>query len=388
MRGVPVLRGDHHRPVTDTGSVPARRPVLLRVPIRILLPVTGAIAIIMGLVTPGSTLPLVSVLPATATSTPGQEPAFSLRIMELPERVDRAVLSNLDGLLNGIPDSGGAVVARVTRASTLVDDHGDPTALDSIFDHRAKLAVQVALPSPSGAGAQPDLGTAGSLLLAMADHRFADADEARAALSRNNGNNGQKAFCKKQCQEQVTGTPAERASGMYTTNSDPFFLDVMLKRALLVDASAAPTDLIPPAGPSSPGHDDSLLPTWAYVVIVVVLLGLGVAAFRRRDLLRRSEDGRDGEGDADGADDEGVGRTDARPVSPVSPPNVAVSPLGTVHSPFDPQGYVAVDGGLYRATWIGPGSSRPRVGDQVRLRMHEMDGLQAWPAQGRSGLRP
>ncbi|WP_131765899.1 hypothetical protein [Candidatus Protofrankia californiensis] len=355
---------------------------------------TGAIAIIMGLVTPGLTVPLVSALPVAAASTPGQESTFPLRVMELPEKVDQATLSNLDSLLKGIPDSGGAVVARVTGTSTLVGDRGAPTVLDSIFDRRAKLAVQVALRSRSKAGAQPDLGTAGSLLLAVADHRFAAADEARAALSRNSE---QKAPCSKQCQEQVAGTETERASGMYATNSDPFFLDVMLKRALLVDASAVPADLTPPpVEPSPPGQDDSTVPSWAYVVIVVVLLGLGVAVFGKRDspaadwwrgLLRKGEDSEEDEDDG-GADDEDGERIDSRPASPVAPPNVSVSPLGIVHSPFDPQGYVAVDGGLYRATWMGPGSGRPRVGDQVRLRMHEVDGLQAWPAQGRFGLRP
>ncbi|KLL09571.1 hypothetical protein BL254_19165 [Protofrankia sp. BMG5.30] len=348
----------------------------------------------MGLAVAGLAVvvPVVSPLsasPAAAAPASGQQPVFVVRVMELPPQVDRAVLETLNSLLNGITDGDGVVVARVTGASTLLGGQGESAVLDAIFDHRAKLAVQVALPERSRAGERPDLGTAGSVLLAVAGHRFADADAARAALARNSGAGGQQTPCGRQCQEQVAGTEAERASGVYTTNTDPFLLDVVLRRALQVDTSAVPAGLAstaeqpPPSGQGGSGRS-----FWVYALIVIVLLGLGAAVLRRRGLLGRGDDGADDDNDVgedNGRDDEGGGYGGARPVSPVAQPNVAVGPLGIVHSVFGPQGYVAVDGGLYRATWKGPGSSRPRVGDQVRLTTHEVDGLQAWPPYGRSG---
>ncbi len=384
--------------MTDAGRVPRRRsPGRLR--LQTLLSVAAA-TVIVGLAVVVPVVSPLSASPAAAASASGQQPVFVVRVMELPPQVDRAVLETLNSLLNGIMDGDGVVVARVTGASTLIGGQGESAVLDAIFDHRAKLAVQVALPERSRAGERPDLGTAGSVLLAVAGHRFADADAARAALARNSGAGGQQTPCGRQCQEQVAGTEAERASGVYATNTDPFLLDVVLRRALQVDTSAVPSGLAstaeqpPPSGQGGSGRS-----FWVYALIVIVLLGLGAAVLRRRGLLGRGDDGAGDDNDVDedngrddngrndngGRDGGGGGYGGARPVSPVAQPNIAVGPLGIIHSAFGPQGYVAVDGGLYRATWKGSGSSRPRVGDQVRLTTHEVDGLQAWPPYGRPG---
>ncbi|WP_239334837.1 hypothetical protein [Frankia sp. CiP3] len=371
-----------------------------------LLPATGAAVSVVGLLLTlalGSFVVRWGVPPVSAFAPLGAagDTTFAIRVVELPEKVDRSVLGNLNTLLKGIPETGGAVVVRVARAATLANDPNALTDLDSIFRRRAVLAVQavssqaVSLAGPA-TGGPPDLGTAGSLLLAVAGHRFADWDEARAALSHNHG---LAPSCAKECQDQVAGTPAERTAGMYTTSDDSFFLAVVLGRAAQVEtlgnltdpaqpsASPSPTaqPTVTPAGsPPAQPHSvlSSILSTLAYVLVACAMLLLGFAIGRRR----RGHAGEESASDADSMDG---GRTQSRPVSPVAPPNIAVSQLGTVHSAFGPQGYVAVDGGLYRARWMGgPDAPRPRVGSQVVLRMHEVDGLQAWPAQGRSGPRP
>ncbi|WP_250290484.1 hypothetical protein [Frankia sp. CiP1_Cm_nod1] len=389
-----------------------RRPGRLRA--RAWLPAAAAAVVIVGLAAVTAVVPPLSGWPAVAAPVSDQRPVFQVRVMELPAQVDRTVLDNLNSLLNGVPDGDGAVVVRVTGAAGLAGDQDRPAALDTIFDRRDRLVVQVALPDRSRTGAQPDLGTAGSLLLAVAGHRFADADSARAAFARNDSGGGQQAPCKKQCREQVAGTGTERESRMYATNTDPFVLDVTLRRVLQVDSSSTP--FTGPGDSLLSERDDSGRSFWFYVLIVAVPLGLVAVLWRRglssrkgggadngpttaaprrhgppsaaqqwlvrwRRLLGREDDGAGG-GDND-EDDEDDGYGGRRPLSPVAQPNVGIGSFGVVHSAFDPQGYVEVDGGLYRATWKGgPGASRPRVGDQVLLRTHRVDGLQAWPPHG------
>ncbi len=389
--------------MTDAAGVAVLPPRRLRAP----LPATGTIAIVLGLATglvlgsaiAGPTvdrwgLPPASALTPAATPTPGGDSAFVIRVVELPATVDRAVLGNLNRLLKDIPATGGAVVVRVTGPSALPDDRRDLTDLDSIFNRRAMLAVEVALPAQPTPAGSPDLGTAGSLLLAIADHRFADPDESRAALSRNSRS---AAPCAKECQKQVEGTATEHDAGMYATNDDVFLLAARPGQGSRVQT------LGNLANPAPPTEDQPILPTWAYVMIAVVILAFGAVVLRGRrlplpvGLRRRRRNGDAGDQSAGAARSAGVasgpigvtgGRAEPRPVSRVAAPNVALGPVGTVHSAFDPQGYVAVDGGLYRATWMGgPGSPRPRVGNQVLLRMDEVDGLQAWPPQDHSGVR-
>ncbi len=396
-----LRRGHYCRTVGETG-VAGRGPARLWA----LLPAAGAAVSVVGLLLTlalGSFILRWGVPPVSAFAPLGAagDTAFAIRVVELPEKVDRSVLGNLNTLLKGIPETGGAVVVRVARAATLANDPTTLTDLDSIFRRRAVLAVQavssqaVSLAGPA-TGGPADLGTAGSLLLAIADHRFADWDQARGALSHNHG---LALSCVKECQEQVAGTPAERTAGMYTTSGDSFFLAVVLGRVSQVEtlgsladpaqpsASPFPTaqsPVTPPGSPPAQPHSvlSSILSTLAYVLVAGVMLVLGFAIGRRRG----DHAGEEPASDADSMDG---GRAQSRPVSPVAPPNIAVSQLGTVHSAFGPQGYVAVDGGLYRARWMGgPDAPRPRVGSQVVLRTHEVDGLQAWLAQGRSGPRP
>ncbi len=362
-----------------------RRPVRLCAP----LPATGTIVIVLGLVTGLFLGPVIgrwglapaSALTPAGTSSSSDGSTFVIRVVDLPAKVDQPVLKNLSRLLEGIPASGGAVVVRVISPAILSDDHGKLADLDSIFRRRAMLAVEIALPAQSAPGDSPDLGTAGSLLLAIADHRFADTDEARAALSKNRGSG--EFPCEKDCQARAKGTDQESASGMYATNGDLFLLAARPGQGSRVEMLGSLAD------PASATQDRPILSTWAYALIAAVIIAISAVVLRRRRLLvwlrgrRRDVDA--GDQSASGAN---RGRTEQRPVSPVAPPNVALGPVGTVHSAFDPQGYVAVDGGLYRATWMGgPGSPRPRVGAQVQLRMDEVDGLQAWPPQDHSGVR-
>jgi hypothetical protein len=121
------------------------------------------------------------------------------------------------------------------------------------------------------------------------------------------------------------------------------------------------------------------------MIVMSMVFALGVFIYSRRQQKDYVEE------DVTGDPDSMLGgrNTPRPPVSPVAPPNIAVGHLGTVHSVFAPQGYVAVDGGLYRARWIGgAGIPRPGIGSQVLVKTHPTDGLQARPAHGHSGQRP
>jgi len=50
-----------------------------------------------------------------------------------------------------------------------------------------------------------------------------------------------------------------------------------------------------------------------------------------------------------------------------------------VRTELHPQGYVELDGCLFRATWAEPGDRHPRPGDSVRVATDGVLGLVAFP---------
>jgi len=323
-------------------------------------------------------------MPAAASSavaSPAASPGAArvIEVVQLPPAVDRRVLSDLRDLLSR---PGHVVVVEVLAPATLGNDAiGELTAI-AASSPGSSLVVWM--------GDERGGGSAGALLFALGSVRGGEpgaAGEGHRQFAATVAALGPR--CNGGCAQVVHLRLTRGASfqPVYLTLSA--FLAAQPARVRVVPSGVLGGTVLSGDGAASSGGS----PIWAIVLVVMLAVSAAVGWYlalrgkhlpprvsrRRRDNVPARLDSRPPEGRRLPVQ----APTAARRAGPLVPA-VAVTAHPSVHqgrvrTELHPQGYVELDGCLYRATWIGSGGRGPMPGEPVRVTADRSFGLVAFP---------
>jgi hypothetical protein len=311
--------------------------------------------------------------PAIASPAASPDAVKIVQVVQLPPTVDRRVLLDLRELLS---HPGHVVVVEVLAPAALAD--GAVAELTGIADASTDSPLVVSMDDERGGG------PAGALVFALASVRVGEP-KAVAAAKQQSDVTALGPPCQGRCRQaflrRVAGASFHVA---YPTLSA--YLAV-----LPVQVRVVPSGVLGGTG-SSRGS-----PIWGIVLVGMLAVGAAAgwylalrgrlrtppASRRRRANLPATPQARRPEGRRSPVRAEPVRRR----AGPLVPDLAASSSVheGQVRTELHPQGYVELDGCLYRATWIGSGGRGPGPGEPVRVTADRARGLVAFPVASPAG---
>jgi hypothetical protein len=334
-----------------------------------------------------SCMVLAGATHAVPTMAVSAESVSVVHVVQLPPRLDRRVLLDLQYQLDAAGPRG-AVVVEVLAPATL-DDHV-VGQLAGIASARAHGSLVVWLEDQGGGG------PGGALLYGLAPGRLAEPAAAAAAHQQFIKTVAAlETSCQGRCAQLVHSRPASAFQATYPTLTA--FVAAQPVRPRVTPAGVlgnTPGALASTASSSSSGG------FFLGGIALIVILALGAAvgwylalrgkkrpppASRRRRVNLPSEShvqpperGRPTGGTP--------AARNARSV--VATPAVTAHPSpheGCVRTELHPQGYIELGGCLYRVTWAGPPERRPELGELVQVAQDRAHGLVAFPVANSAG---
>jgi hypothetical protein len=344
--------------------------------------ITLAASVTLGVAMPtAASSAVASPATSSAVASPAASPSAArvIEVVQLPPAVDRHVMLDLRDRLSR---PRHVVVVEVLASATLGNDAiGELTA---IADSSPSRSLVVWMGDERGGG------SAGALLFALASVRVGEPGAADAA-------HRQSAATVAALGPRCNGRCAQVIHLRLTRGAS--FQPVYLTLSAFLAAQSAQVRVIPSGvlggtalsgnGAASSGEN----PIWVIILVVVLAVSAAVGWYlvlrgkhlpprvsrRRRDNVPAKLDSRPPEGRRTPV----LAPTAARRAGPLMPA-VAVTEHTSVHqgrvrTELHPQGYVELDGCLYRATWIGSGGRGPKPGEPVRVTADRSVGLVAFP---------
>jgi hypothetical protein len=305
--------------------------------------------------------------PAAASPVASPGAARVIEVVQLPLAVDRRVLLDLRDLLS---HPGHVVVVEVLAPTTLGNDAiGELTAM-AASSPGSSLVVWM--------GDQRGGGSAGALLFALASVRVGEPGAASAAHRQSAAAVAALGSrCNGRCAQVVHLRLARRGSFQPAYPTLSGFLAAQPAQVRVVPLGVLGSTAFSRNGAPSSGRSS------AWVIVLVVLLAVGATvgwylALRGKHLpprlfraRRNNVPAQLNSRAAERRPSPVRARTAPRGTGPLVPA-VAVTAHPSVHqgrvrTELHPQGYVELDGCLYRATWTGSEGRGPRPGEPVRV---------------------
>jgi hypothetical protein len=340
----------------------------------LLLCVTLAVSGVLGVAMPAV------AMPAAANPSASTGIGRVVQVVQLPPTVDRRALLDLGNLLS---HPGHVVVVEVLAPATLQNAPGPE--LTGIADPAPGSFLVVSLDYLGGGG------TAGALLFELASVRVAEPAAAAAAERQSAVTLAALGtHCQGRCDQAIRRQVTIASHRTYPTLAA--FLAAQPSRVRVVPAGVlGPTAVKGSPAARGPTASPRGTPMWGTGLVgaLAVAAVAGWYLALRRKLTPSSPPRRRDNRTTKPSPRPQPGRplvrtgTAARRAGPPIPALVAAASSaahdGRVRTELHPQGYVELDGCLYRATWIGPGTPGPGPGESVRVTTDRTHGLVALP---------
>jgi hypothetical protein len=314
---------------------------------------------------------------APASMAASSESVRVVQVVQLPPRLDRTVVLNLQHRLDAVGPQGAVVVEVLTPAT--LDDRA-VAGLAGIAGARAHGSLVVWLEDQRGGG------PGGALLFALASVRLAYPGAAAAAHRVATAIPTLGPGCQGRCAQVVHSRLASPSQAAYPTLTA--YIAAQHVRPQIAGVLGSP-----PGNPASSGG----FPLSGIALIVILAIGAAIGwylALRGKKRPPASLPERVNRPSGSHVQSpEGPGPTGRDPVARparLDPPTPAVTGQaapheGWVRTELHPQGYIELGGCLYRVTWAGPPELRPEMGELVQVARDRAHGLVAFPAANSGG---